>query len=117
MKEEIELKEYLKTTEFPRKREGETIVLKNNRILGYMKYGYTQSENTDPNTKILFFCHGTPGSRFYITKKMEKVLEQNKILCYIIERPGFGLSTHDKNRDYITYKDDFKEFLQQKKSS
>ena len=43
---------------------------------------------------------------------MEAVLVINQINLYIIERPGFGLSTPHPNRNYQTWGDDIRQFIE-----
>lgn len=56
------------TLTFPIETDGSTLKLKDERILGYKLYGAV-GESHRVN-KYLVFCHGTPGSRFFMTPSM-----------------------------------------------
>jgi pimeloyl-ACP methyl ester carboxylesterase len=73
------------------------IKLKDGRTLAW-------AESGDLHGKVLFFFHGTPGSRFFhppdeITKKMG-------VRLITIDRPGYGQSSFQPNRQIRDWPDD-----------
>lgn len=102
------LKEELKTKKFPLTEEGSTTQLPDGRKLGYHKYGYQGP--LDPSRVVLFF-HGTPGSRFFMTGEMEEILVSNRVVMYILERPGFGLSSPQPSRSFKSWTEDVSHFI------
>lgn len=64
------------------------------RALSYAEFG-------DMNGKPIFYFHGFPGSRLEVEKFNQVALANG---CHIIslDRPGFGQSTIDKNRNFST---------------
>ena len=99
------LKIELEKTKFPLEG-GQMFTLEDKRILGFEIYG--EKENA---TEVVLFFHGTPGSRFFITNEMENSLLRNKVKLYILERPGFGLSTPHHERTFETWANDVKQFI------
>jgi pimeloyl-ACP methyl ester carboxylesterase len=84
--------------------EGSKFLLKDGRQLGYLSYGFQQSDS------IVLFFHGIPGSRFF------NPLELSQSNTYIIrlivlERPGLGISTPNLSKSILNFTEDVKEFL------
>lgn len=78
------------------------IILKDKRRLGFAEYGFS---NGFP---ILFF-HGLPGSRLE-AEKLHLVALKLQIRLIGLDRPGMGLSSHQKNRTILAWAEDIKEF-------
>jgi len=78
-------------------REG-TLELSDGRVLGYAEYGPRDGE------PLLFF-HGTPGSR-YTRVPEASILDERGVRQVTLERPGFGRSTYDGERELLDWPDD-----------
>jgi pimeloyl-ACP methyl ester carboxylesterase len=78
------------------------ITLKDGRSLGYAEYGFS---NGFP---ILFF-HGLPGSRFE-AEKLHAAALKLQVRLIGLDRPGMGLSSHQKNRTILDWPNDISEF-------
>lgn len=78
------------------------ITLKDGRSLGYAEYGFS---NGFP---ILFF-HGLPGSRFE-AEKLHAAALKLQVRLIGLDRPGMGLSSHQKNRIILDWPNDISEF-------
>jgi pimeloyl-ACP methyl ester carboxylesterase len=79
----------------PQPAEEGTLELSDGRSLGYAEYGPSDG---DP----LFFFHGTPGSR-YTRVPETSVLHEHGIRQVTLERPGFGRSTFDPDRELLDW--------------
>jgi pimeloyl-ACP methyl ester carboxylesterase len=79
----------------------DTLELSDGRILGYAAYGPSDG---DP---FLFF-HGTPGSR-YIRVPDTSLLDKHGVRQVTLERPGFGRSTYDPDRELMDWPEDVRE--------
>lgn len=78
-----------------------TITLSDGRCLGYAEYG-----PADGDPLLLF--HGTPGSR-YTRISTISTLERFGIRQITLERPGFGKSTYDPDREILDWPTDVQE--------
>ena len=78
-----------------------TIERSDGRQLGYAEYG-----PADGDPLLLF--HGTPGSR-YTAGFDSAILKEYGIRLIVPERPGFGKSTFDPNRQFIDWPADVRE--------
>jgi pimeloyl-ACP methyl ester carboxylesterase len=78
-----------------------TLELSDGRELGYAAYGPTDG---DP----MFLFHGTPGSR-YVRVPDTSILDDHGFRQVTLERPGFGLSTFDPDRELLDWPDDVAE--------
>jgi len=101
-----DLKESLK---FPMS-QGRTLTLADGRVLGYELYGAGVDDTKVK--KYLVLCHGTPGSRLFMTPEMEQAAKARGIQVIIPERPGYGLSTPQPTRTILSGAEDVKELLQ-----
>ncbi|PMD31322.1 alpha/beta-hydrolase [Hyaloscypha variabilis F] len=70
--------------------DSQTLVLPNSRTLGYAEYG-------NPNGKPLLYFHGFPSSRLE-AYALDSIAFRRDIRLLALDRPGFGLSTHDQRR-------------------
>ena len=68
----------------------ESITLRDGRTLGYADIG-------DPSHFPVLYFHGYPGSRLEAAFAEQTIL-QRKVRVLAVERPGYGLSTHDPKR-------------------
>lgn len=75
-----------------------TIDLSDGRQLGYAEYG-----PPDGNPLLLF--HGTPGSRYTVFPE-PSLLDSYGFREIVLERPGFGKSTYDADRELLDWPDD-----------
>lgn len=78
-----------------------TIDLSDGRQLGYAEYG-----PPDGNPLVLF--HGTPGSRYTVVPA-SSLLDEYGIRLISLERPGFGRSTFDPDREILDWPADVEE--------
>lgn len=78
-----------------------TLSLSDGRTLGYAEYGPSDG---DP----LVFCHGTPGSR-YTRHPNGSFLEERGIRQVTLDRPGYGQSTYDSERELLDWPEDVRE--------
>ena len=78
-----------------------TLDLSDGRTLGYATYGPTDG---DP----LLFFHGTPGSR-YTRVPDPSILDEHGFRQITLERPGFGRSTYDPDRELLDWPADVSE--------
>lgn len=81
----------------PPEEEG-TVTLSDGRELGYAAYG-------PPDGDPVFLFHGTPGSR-YVRVPDVSILERHGVRQVTLERPGFGRSTFDPDRELLDWPDD-----------
>lgn len=81
------------------------ITLKDGRSLGYAEYGIKDG------FPILFF-HGLPGSRLE-AEKLDLAALKLQVRLIGLDRPGMGLSSHQKNRTILGWSDDINEFVTQ----
>lgn len=72
--------------------------LDDGRRLGYAAYG-------PPDGDPLLFFHGTPGSRYARVPDRTALVDRG-VRQITLERPGFGLSTHDPDRELLDWPDD-----------
>lgn len=75
--------------------------LRDGRLLGYREYG-------ERSGKPVLFFPGTPSSR--LMHPPEEISRGMGARLFVIERPGFGLSTFQKNRRLIDWPVDVEEF-------
>jgi len=75
------------------------VCLPDGRHLGFAEYG---NPHGDP---VLWF-HGTPGARKQIPPGAPDAAEQRGQRIIALERPGVGLSTHDRKRSLLSWADD-----------
>lgn len=73
------------------------IKLHDGRDLGYAEYG-------DPKGKPVFFFHGTPGSRLF--RPPDDVTKRVGVRLICAERPGYGESTFQPNRQLLDWPKD-----------
>lgn len=78
-----------------------TIELSDGRQLGYAEYG-------PPAGDPFLLFHGTPGSRYTVFLE-PALLEEYGIRLIVLERPGFGKSTYDSDREIIDWPADVRE--------
>lgn len=78
-----------------------TIDLSDGRRLGYAEYGPLEG---DP----LLLFHGTPGSR-YTGVPEPSLLDEHDIRFIVLERPGFGKSTYDPDREFLDWPADVRD--------
>lgn len=78
----------------PQPRKEGTIDLADGRELGYAEYG-------PPDGDPLLLFHGTPGSRY--TRTPDAALEAYGLRVISLERPGFGRSTFDPDREILDW--------------
>jgi pimeloyl-ACP methyl ester carboxylesterase len=83
--------------------ENEIFKLPDGRDLGYAKYG-------NPNGKPVLFFHGIPGSRLQRNPDLT-ALQELSICVYALDRPGTGLSTHQKDRQLLDWAEDVRAFV------
>jgi pimeloyl-ACP methyl ester carboxylesterase len=74
------------------------IKLPNGRSLGYAQYG-------DQSGKPIIFFHGTPSSRL-LRHPDDSLTESLRVHLVTIDRPGFGLSTYQPNRQLLDWPGD-----------
>jgi pimeloyl-ACP methyl ester carboxylesterase len=75
-----------------------TVGLGDGRRLGYAAYG-------PPEGDPLLFFHGTPGSRYARVPDRSGLVDRG-VRQLTLERPGFGLSTHDPGRELLDWPGD-----------
>ncbi|CAG8435687.1 10303_t:CDS:1 [Funneliformis caledonium] len=126
---------HLKISNFP-KSEGETITLKDGRLLGFKEYKF-QHKTSHPiandfnKEQVILLIPGLPSSRFFChpqvlaslpnnlsshnDKSNESLSDNNtlQIILYVLERPGIGLSTFIKG-SFLDFAQDISEFCVQK---
>jgi pimeloyl-ACP methyl ester carboxylesterase len=78
-----------------------TIDLADGRQLGYAEYG-------PPDGDPLVLFHGLPGSRYSVFGGPSLLAEYN-LRQIVLERPGFGRSTYDPDREFIDWPTDVQE--------
>ncbi|MCA9379719.1 alpha/beta fold hydrolase [Candidatus Dojkabacteria bacterium] len=84
-------------------KEKEVIKLKNGKTISYSVYG-------NKNGYPILMCHGANGTRLQAMKFADTADALNlKIITP--DRPGYGESTTEENRDYLEWADDISEFL------
>ncbi|RGB30349.1 Alpha/Beta hydrolase protein [Rhizophagus diaphanus] len=136
---ELPVYPHLTISNFP-KNEGETIILKDGRSLGFKEYNFkhiTQHPITNNLNKehVILLIPGLPCTRFFCHPQVLSSLEFHQqqepknpsnmsteslnsytlqIKLYVLERPGIGLSTFAK-RSFLEFSQDIKEFCDQKK--
>lgn len=77
-----------------------TIELSDGRQLGYAEYG-------PPKGDPLLLFHGLPGSRYTATEP--SLLDEHDVRQITLERPGFGRSTFDPEREILYWPADVRE--------
>lgn len=82
--------------------DSQTLALPDHRTLGYAEYG-------DPNGRPLLYFHGFPSSRLEAYALDSMALQRN-IRLLALDRPGFGLSTHDPHRHINDWPTDVQAF-------
>lgn len=76
----------------------QTIILEDGRTLGYAEYGPSDGE------PIIYFTGGN--SSRYEGKWFRDAIEKNEVRLIVPDRPGFGLSTFQKNRQLLDWPED-----------
>src|SRR2546428_4321390 len=88
----------------------QTITLLDGRTLGYALYGPS-------NGRPVLYFHGTPSSRLELLIlnrygiDAELLLQQAKLRCIAIDRPGMGLSDYNDKASFLLFSDDVKQLL------
>jgi pimeloyl-ACP methyl ester carboxylesterase len=82
--------------------DSQTLVLPDSRTLGYAEYG-------NPNGKPLLYFHGFPSSRLE-AYALDSIAFRRDIRLLALDRPGFGLSTHDQRRHINDWPTDVQTF-------
>lgn len=85
--------------------DGQTLSLPDGRTLGYAEYGA-------PNGTPLLYFHGFPPSRLEASG-LHNMASRRDIRLLSIDRPGFGLSTHDPHRRITDWPVDVQAFAAQ----
>lgn len=85
--------------------DGQTLSLPDGRTLGYAEYGAPKG------TPLLYF-HGFPASRLEASG-LHSMASRRNIRLLSIDRPGFGLSTHDPHRRITDWPADVQAFAAQ----
>lgn len=83
---------------------GKTCEISPGKVIGYETYGAENGKTT------LFFFHGTPGSRFFFPPQFAQLCAANDIHVFVLERPGFGLSSPAPTRTILNWAEDVKAF-------
>lgn len=78
-----------------------TLELPDGRTLGYAEYGPSDG------TPLLMF-HGTPGSR-YTRVPDTSILDEHGVRQITLERPGFGRSSYDPEREILDWPTDVRD--------
>lgn len=95
--------QHLQTTpQAPMPSDSQTIFLPSGRTLGYAEYGR-------PTGRPLLYFHGFPASRLE-AYPMHTIAARHNIRLLALDRPGFGLSTHDPERRIIDWPADVQAF-------
>lgn len=81
----------------------QTITLQDGRKLSYIEYG-------DPFGQPLILLHGTPGSRIWFAED-DPLAQKLGIRLIATDRPGFGLSDQQPNRNFIDYACDIEQLV------
>lgn len=89
-------------TPLPNPPDTQTIILPDGRSLGYAEYG-------SPNGATLLYFHGFPMSRLE-AYGIHGIAARRKIRLLSLDRPGFGLSTHDPHRHIMDWPADVQAF-------
>lgn len=76
----------------------QTIILKDGRTLGYAEYGSSEGE------PIIYITGGN--SSRYEGKWFRGAIEKNQVRLIVPDRPGFGLSTFQKDRRLLDWPND-----------
>jgi len=106
------LREEIKTVKFPLSDRGKTVQLKDGRKLGYEVFGANSKEGENQEVRrIVILMPGTPGCRLFCTEGMELAAKSRGIKLFVLERPGFGLSTPKSDRTILSFGEDVKEFI------
>ena len=85
--------------------EAQTLKLSDGRTLGYAEYG-------NPKGTPLLYFHGFPSSRLE-AYSLHSIASRLNIRVLSLDRPGFGLSTHDPHRRIIDWPADVQAFASQ----
>jgi pimeloyl-ACP methyl ester carboxylesterase len=85
--------------------DAQTLILPDGRTLGYAEYG-------SPNGTPLLYFHGFPSSRLE-AYSLHSIASRLNIRVLSLDRPGFGLSTHDPHRRIIDWPADVQAFASQ----
>lgn len=78
----------------------ETFRLSDGRLLGYAEYGSCKGYP-------VFYFHGFPACR-YEASDLHKAAKTSGVRLIAVDRPGFGLSTHQPGRRFIDWPEDIK---------
>jgi pimeloyl-ACP methyl ester carboxylesterase len=85
--------------------DAQTLILLDGRTLGYAEYG-------NPNGTPLLYFHGFPSSRLE-AYSLHSIASRLNIRVLSLDRPGFGLSTHDPHRRITDWPADVQAFASQ----
>ena len=85
--------------------DAQTVILPDNRTLGYAEYG-------SPNGTPLLYFHGFPSSRLE-AYSIHSIASRLGIRVLSLDRPGFGLSSHDPHRRITDWPTDVQAFASQ----
>ncbi len=69
------------------------------RRIGFAEYG-------DPNGRVVFWFHGTPGGRRQISPQARVLAGERGIRLIVLERPGVGFSTRHLYDNVLGFADD-----------
>jgi pimeloyl-ACP methyl ester carboxylesterase len=83
--------------------EAKTIQLRDKRKLAYAEYG-------KPDGVPVFYFHGTPGSRLLPSEDIALV-ERLGVRLVAPDRPGFGMSDFQPDRQFLDWPDDMVELM------
>eukprot|EP01083_Nonionella_stella_P287049 977024_1 len=95
----------LDASQFPSS-EGKTVHMGGGRVLGYEEYGSVGGRNAEN----LIFCHGNPGTRFAFSSSGSEACAAKNVRVFVVERPGFGLSTQQHNFTILSFARDLEFF-------
>ena len=79
-------------------------ILPDGRKLSYSVYG-------NPDGKPVLFFHGIPGTRLQRSPDL-RIFHKYPFLVYALDRPGYGNSTYQKNRNLLNWADDVLAFTE-----
>jgi pimeloyl-ACP methyl ester carboxylesterase len=80
------------------------IKLRDGRALTYAEYG-------DPRGKPVFLFHGMPGSRVF--RPHDEITTKLGVRLITVDRPGYGLSTFQSNRQILDWPNDIAQLADQ----
>ena len=92
---------------YPMSDVGHSFTLKDERKLGYMIYG----KLSNYKATILFFP-GSPGTRLFNFDAHDRINKAYGVRMIIVDRPGVGLSSHQKDYTFKSHASDVNELVQ-----